>query len=233
MSGVVPLDLFLIFILGLFLFFVVSLFAILILFFQREKKFTKETLPLSLSSSFKKEAETTLKNEIERAKREFRENFKTFLFQLMSIYQKEVEKVSENAFLLAPELKNNLLEKINEIFTMLELEFKKSIYQIEKQNQQISQIILREVKEKLNNFEKEIETISQETKRGILEKKNEIEKMLESYKREKIMEVDEKIFKIIADVSKKVLGRSIDVSTHEELVFRALKKAKEENFFEV
>jgi hypothetical protein len=56
--------------------------------------------------------------------------------------------------------------------------------------------------------------------------------MLENYKREKIKEADEKIFQILADVSKKVLGKVIDVSTHEELVFRALKKAKEENFFE-
>jgi hypothetical protein len=232
MAEVIPLNLFLVLFFGTLFFFVILLFVILILIFQREKKFNKETLFLPISPSFKEGAETMLKNELERAMREFGESFKTSLFQIISLYQKEVEKMSESVSLLAPELKNSLKEKTNEIFAVLEIELKKALSEIAKQNQQISQIILREVKEKLDIFGKEIEMISQETKKGFLEKKIEIEKMLENYKREKIKEVDEKIFQILADVSKKVLGKVIDVSTHEELVFRALKKAKEENFFE-
>jgi len=232
MAGVIPLNLFLVLFFGTLFFFVILLFVILILIFQREKKFNKETLFLPISPSFKEGAETMLKNELEKAMREFGESFKTSLFQIISLYQKEAEKMSESVSLLAPELKNSLKEKTNEIFAVLEIELKKALSEIAKQNQQISQIILREAKEKLDIFGKEIEMISQETKKGFLEKKIEIEKMLENYKREKIKEVDEKIFQILADVSKKVLGKVIDVSTHEELVFRALKKAKEENFFE-
>jgi F0F1-type ATP synthase membrane subunit b/b' len=114
----------------------------------------------------------------------------------------------------------------------LEKETKKSFLEIEKESRQILQVLLKETKEKIKKLEEEIGIISQETRKSFIEKRNEIEILLENYKKEKIKEIDERIFQLLVDITKKVLGKAIDLSTHEELVIKALEKAKKENFFE-
>ena len=48
------------------------------------------------------------------------------------------------------------------------------------------------------------------------------------YEEQKIKELDAKVYQILSQVAKKTLGRAIDLSTHEELVLEALKRAKTE-----
>jgi len=57
------------------------------------------------------------------------------------------------------------------------------------------------------------------------------EKGTKDYQELKIKEIDTKIYQLIAEVAKKTLGRSIDISAHEELVMEALEKAKKEKMF--
>jgi exonuclease VII large subunit len=232
MSETISSNLFLFFIFGLPFFCLILFFIILILILKKEREVKKGILFLPVSSSFKENAELALKNELEKATKEFRETIKTTFFQLISSYQKEIEKIAETILIFTPEFKNNLKEKTNEIYTILEKETKKSFLEIEKESRQILQVLLKETKEKIKKLEEEIGIISQETRKSFIEKRNEIEILLENYKKEKIKEIDERIFQLLVDITKKVLGKAIDLSTHEELVIKALEKAKKENFFE-
>lgn len=51
----------------------------------------------------------------------------------------------------------------------------------------------------------------------------EVEREIAKYKEEKITALNEKIFQILADVSEKVLGKSVDQTGHEKFVLDTLK----------
>ena len=54
---------------------------------------------------------------------------------------------------------------------------------------------------------------------------------LEAYKKNQLKAIDAQINAIIAKVAREVVGKTIDISTHQQLVMQALEKAKAENFF--
>jgi hypothetical protein len=93
-------------------------------------------------------------------------------------------------------------------------------------------LILQEAKSKVNELNKgldeKIDLIYEAVKGLISEKIVQTEKNIEDYKKERIKELDEKIYLILGETAKKTLGKIIDLSTHEELVVQALEKAKKE-----
>jgi len=55
-----------------------------------------------------------------------------------------------------------------------------------------------------------------------------VEKELETYKAERLKKIEEEIYNIIQNVSKEVLGKTLSLQEHEQLVIDALEKAKKE-----
>lgn len=55
---------------------------------------------------------------------------------------------------------------------------------------------------------------------------------IESYKASQLKKIDTSIHSIVSSVAKEVLGRTISLSEHEDLVKRALARAKKSRFFE-
>ena len=53
---------------------------------------------------------------------------------------------------------------------------------------------------------------------------------LEKYRANKFVQIDQQVNKMVSDIAKQVLGKAIDVSTHEDLVKTALERAKKEGF---
>ena len=53
---------------------------------------------------------------------------------------------------------------------------------------------------------------------------------LEKYRANKFVQIDQQVNKMVSDIAKQVLGKTIDVSTHEDLVKTALERAKKEGF---
>jgi hypothetical protein len=51
---------------------------------------------------------------------------------------------------------------------------------------------------------------------------------IKEYEAQKIKDLDDKVYQILGAVAKKTIGKAIDLSTHEELVLEALKRAKKE-----
>lgn len=207
------------------------LFLVFIFLKSSRQKNHPEGIFLELSNSFKKEIESLIKEEISFAGKEFREKLKNFSIDLLSQYQKNTEKILQEISLITPEFKTTLTKKTEVGISTFFEEIKKSASKIEKVAEKASVSLSEASQEKIKQIEEEIKKIFQNLNSQVEKKYSEIENYLEDYKKEKIKEIDEKIFQILSEVAIKTLGRAIDLSTHEELVIRALEKAKKEKLF--
>ena len=83
----------------------------------------------------------------------------------------------------------------------------------------------------LSDFiEKQQEAIVKETQFLAARDVTRLQQDLEKYRADKFAQIDQKVNQMVADVAKQVLGKVIDVSTHEHLVKAALERAKKEGF---
>lgn len=58
-----------------------------------------------------------------------------------------------------------------------------------------------------------------------------IEKEADEYRRNKLLKVDEQIRQIVLSAAREVIGRSISLTEHEDLVTKALERAKKDQIF--
>ncbi len=109
-------------------------------------------------------------------------------------------------------------------------------------NRELEQHSLELKKRLLDESTKKIDEIADVVPNQLLEMKKEIDTKIEEklssvdaqvsdYREQKLKAVDSRIYQLLIEIAKKVVGRSIDPSSHEELVVRALEKAKKEGFF--
>jgi len=54
---------------------------------------------------------------------------------------------------------------------------------------------------------------------------------VEEYRSERLAKVDEQIYQILQNVTEKVLGKTLSLDKHQDLIIQALEKAKKENIF--
>lgn len=80
-------------------------------------------------------------------------------------------------------------------------------------------------------IQKEIASVRSLNQEKVNTRLQTLDQELDKIKKEHYEALQKSIFVVLARISKKVLGRSIDISTHEQLVIDALEKAKKENFF--
>lgn len=98
-----------------------------------------------------------------------------------------------------------------------------------------SQSMAHDAKRTLDMFESFLkdQTIGykQQMEKKIEDLRNTVNDQVNEYKREKLKRVDKAIDEIIVSVAKLVIGRSLNIKEHNELVLRALEEAKKEGFF--
>lgn len=84
----------------------------------------------------------------------------------------------------------------------------------------------------LSDFTQEQEkTIGRETQFLVANNFAKVEKELEEYKKTQLSKIDRDISEIVAAAAREVLGRAISAAEHEDLVNKALERAKHEKFF--
>ncbi|TSC73261.1 MAG: Uncharacterized protein G01um101470_187 [Parcubacteria group bacterium Gr01-1014_70] len=71
----------------------------------------------------------------------------------------------------------------------------------------------------------------QQMEKKIEELRDKVNESVNEYKKDKLKRVDKAINEIIIVVAKNVIGRSLNIKEHNELVLRALEEAKKEGFF--
>ena len=185
--------------------------------FKKREKNKREEFSFKFSEEFWKNFEELVLKEARRmvliiSKKileEFIEEQKkqlSFFYQRINERQESLEQVMRKEYL---EFSNSLLK---------EKEF--LVKDLKNKNDQI----FEDLKKTISSI---LDSLSENVKRKLAES----ERAIEDYKKEKIKDLDQKIFQIISDVSKKTIGRALDLSIHEKLVIDALEKAKRERIF--
>jgi len=180
---------------------------------KKEEK-EKRLISFNFSEKFLSELEKMISQE---AKKDISEINQKIASEVIGSYKKQMAAFSQEA-----ENKMTDWDKIT----------KKEILKFSNTCSGAENLILQEAKSKINELNKEldkkIDGIYKVAKDIISEKIVQTEENIGDYKKEKIKELDEKIYLILGEIAKKTLGKTIDLSTHEELVVQALEKAKKE-----
>ena len=195
----------------------IILFGLDIYYLARKPKEEKGVLSLKFSEKFLPELEKIINQEMKRAISEINQKVTN---EAMESYKKQMATFSQEA-----EKKMANWDEIT----------KKEILKFSNTCSQAEDLILQEAKSKANELSKgldeKIDRICQLVTESINQKIAQTEKNIEDYKKEKLKEIDQKIYQMIGEVAKKTIGRAIDLSTHEKLVIETLQKAKKEGIF--
>ena len=151
----------------------------------------------------------------------------TFKKKLEESVEEEIEKNIGN-------LKDDFQRTSEEIIKNYQNQFKDGGQEIQKVISEISQQAAEETKKVSGTLSNELVQkfgeIYQLTKGTLNNKVAETEKEIESYKKERLNEIDRRIYQLLGEVAKKTIGKTVDLSDHEKLVMEALEKAKKEFF---
>ena len=145
------------------------------------------------------------------------ENFNQEVKRIASLQIKEFEKATMDFMKLYTQVLQDLKSKNIEVF------------------QNISKDIEVNTIEEIKNFKESMEdlTVSSEklVKKKIDTDYEEVKKEIQSYREEKLQKIDQDIYNVLEKVAKEVLGKAISLSEHEDLIEKALEKAKKEGVF--
>ncbi len=154
------------------------------------------------------------------------------LFNKFEAYRKEVKKSGKGLAggeKIIEEERQVLRNKMEQIVGQQSGEFQKVLSDVKAESlrlmTQIGAASKDEVRNDLADFRK---LLSAKIDKELADTKAE----LDLYKAQKKKQIDIKANMVISEVVKKVIPDVIDLSKHEELITRALQKAKDEHFFE-
>lgn len=158
------------------------------------------------------------------------------MLRTTALYRSEAEKKMERVLEEHSQRESERLSRASEEFLRsyhLSLEDAKKIYlaSVKKMNDLMAEETRRGLSEFREELKKEIERYGLETEEEIKKVRGDAFRKIEEYTREKLKKVDESIYQVLALVSKEVLGKSLSMEEHEEVVLRALEEAKREGFF--
>jgi len=149
--------------------------------------------------------------------------------------EQETQEISKITLKARMEAQNKMEEEILKNINQLNAQAKKEFLEIRKKTNETINELAKESKKHLEEFIKNLELelvdlkkVEDEVLKYYVEN---TKKELENYKQQKIKEVDQNIYKIIEKVIKNTTGKLINVSEHQELVIKALEKAKKEGIF--
>lgn len=145
------------------------------------------------------------------------ENFTQEVARIASLQIKDFEKATSDFTKMYNRILQELKSKNIEVF------------------QNVSKDIEVNTMEEIKNFRDSVENLTvssqKQVKKKIDDDYREVEREIENYKQEQLKKVDDKIYEILERVSKLALGRAISLSEHENLITKALERAKKEGAF--
>lgn len=181
---------------------------------SKKEKEEKDVISLKFSEGFLLELEKMINQETKKAISEISQKIAD---EVIESYKEQIAVFSQEA--------ENKIANWDEITNNEILKFSNTCSQAE---DSILQGAKKRTDELSKGLDEKIGRIYQMATKSINQKIAQTEKNIEDYKKEKLKEIDQKIYQIIEDVAKKTIGKAIDLSTHEELVLQALEKAKKE-----
>lgn len=107
--------------------------------------------------------------------------------------------------------------------------------EIQKISSEIAIEFKNEAVVELARFKKELEekivAVEGATEKVLADEYEEVKKEIERYRTSKMTQIDSLAREILTDVTRKVIGKSIDLRAHEDLIINALEDAKRQNIF--
>ena len=103
-----------------------------------------------------------------------------------------------------------------------------------KRDYETLQVRLQEVLDEIRDTRTEISKLEERVQTAESERdeiKSSYQGKIKKYKEEKLKDMNQRIYAIIDEASKKVINKSLDLAAHEEIVLEALEKARKENLF--
>lgn len=215
---------------------IIIVFFILIFviyFFRPAKEEQERYVFLKTAKKFEKQLEKLMEEELKKTVAALNQNIQTFTNQLTEFYSKEM-----SFFPIKMEEQFSQLNKMGKMIQdKLLKETENKIAEFDNTYLKGQDLLFQEIKNKTEelskNITEEIHWLYQASLEPLSEKIVQAEKNIDNYKKEKTEEIDQKIYQIIKQVAKRTIGKTIDLSLHEELVVEALEKAKKEKFFSI
>ena len=138
----------------------------------------------------------------------------------------ELESLAENQASALKEASSSLMSFYKE---SLSKQREESLHTLEDTSHEIEEELLHEVEDFKKVLHDETVGAQQAVEAKVQEKYAVVEKEITSYREKQLKAVDETIYDILHDVSKKVFGEALDMEDHQDLVIKALAEAKENN----
>ena len=209
--------------------------------YSLQKYFAANELFLRISEDFKKQLEKLIGKEIEKNIGEFKNEFQKTSEEIIKSYKSQFESENQEIQRVLSEFSQQITKETSNLskFTLdtqnkISEEAKNKILELnqaaKKEFARIQEINLKTQKELSSELSQKFAKIYQSAKETLNKRVVETEKEIDNYKKERVEEMDRKIYQMLGEVAKKTLGKAIDLSTHEKLVIEALEKAKKEIF---
>ena len=157
---------------------------------------------LKISDTFKLEMEGMMKQGVDQIISETKQMLQVESQNILSGYQNKFSSLNQEVAITAQEAKDEIIKEA-------QIRIGEIGSSIESGLSEIPRLIEGKVEEQIAKNEKELAV----------------------YKEQKFKEIDTKIYQLIGQIAKKTIGRSIDISTQEQLVVDALEKARKEKMF--
>lgn len=145
------------------------------------------------------------------------ENFRKDLANTSSVQIKEFEKAAsdftKSYFQILQDLKTKNVEVFQNISKDIEINTMEEIKDFKESMQKLTALSQKEVKKKID--------VDYSTTK----------KEIEDYKKEELEKIDSEIYEFLERITKKVLGKALNLSEHEDLITESLEKAKQEGVF--
>ncbi len=225
-----------------------------------QKEFAKEGFILTIPQDFTKQLEKLIGEEIQKNIGDFKNLFQKTSEEIIKIYQDQLENEKQKVQMVISQFSQQLSEESEKIkeqsrvfnqkleeemlqLTKFLLQNKKKIFQetknkiselsqaAKKELSKIQELNLRTSNELSKDFANKLGEIYRSINEIINKKVIKVEEEIKNYKKEKLKEIDGDIYKMLGEVAKKTIGKTIDLSDHEKLVMEALEKAKKEIFY--
>jgi F0F1-type ATP synthase membrane subunit b/b' len=195
-----------------------------------------------------------LNNKIDDVKKEEKDRWRDLEIQAQKDYQKIIESANKKAqeiILQATQIShegttrfqnsvNEMLESQKKVLSSTSTSLaKKHEDEIIGLNDQILNLLTNIYKDIEVAAVKDLETykqlLIQQTfdaeslaQKRIADEYAKLEKEIQEKREQKLKELDDNIYKVLTNVSKEIIGKSIDTSSQQELIIKSLEKAKKE-----
>lgn len=145
------------------------------------------------------------------------ENFKENLSHTSSAQIKEFEKATSDFtaqyFQILQDLKTKNIEVFQNVSKDIEMNTAGEVKNFSESMQKLTTSSEDEIRKKIDADYEALKT------------------EMENYKKEKLQKINQEIYQMLEGISKLVLGKAINLSDHEDLIEKAIEKAKKEGVF--